>query len=299
MSRLRSAAVVAALLVFPIPGTAAAQGNGRGLGHGNSARPPIQQPGSSPAVFAVRNFGVWLDDASIVPDGGAWTSFGFGYWRSLLGRQVNAPSLDAGFGLSRSTQAGVTFSYSRTSYIDGSAIQGLGDTYVVVKHQLVDPEVSKRRVGFAVIPIIEILNAPPLLADGTAGSRVQWALPISIEVRRDSLRVYGSGGYFSRGALFGSVAAEVSVTPKAAIIGAISETYSTHADPIGVIGPARQRVDATGAAYYILAPGVAAYGGVARTISRVDENAATLAVNGGLSFTFSGQRRTRPSPPRR
>jgi hypothetical protein len=281
---------------------AAAQGKGRGLGRGNSVRPPVQQvqPDSSSAIFVVRNFGAWLDDASIVPEGSGWTSFAVGYWRSPLGRQVEAPSLDAGYGLSRRTQVGVTLSYSRTSYVSGYAIRGLGDTYVAVKRQLVDPGTSTRRVGLAVIPMVEILNAPILLTDGSAGRRVHWALPVSVEMRRDAYRLYGAGGYFSRGALFGSMAAEVSVAPNVAIVGTISDTYSTQSDPAGVIAaPARQRVDATGAAYYVLAPGVAVYGGVARTISRVDENAATLAVNGGIALTFSDQQSGRPAPPRR
>ena len=58
--------------------------------------------------------------------------------------------------------------------------------------------------------MIEVLSVAPL--DG--GSRVNWALPASVELQRDGWRLYATGGYFSRGAMFGSGAVEIELSER-------------------------------------------------------------------------------------
>lgn len=285
---VRSAAA-AALLVFVCALPAAAQGRGRGLGKSKNNRPsepsaPAEQiPGSG-----LRHFGSWLDDATLLPPWKGWMTFGVGYWKSAFGHQWDAPSIDGGMGINRRVQVAFTAPVSRVEYTDGSSIQGLGDTYISAKIGLITPGEKDRPYGLAVIPVIEILSSGSVQeGDG----RVHWGLPVSFEYRLSKARVYGTAGYFSRGAAFGAGALEVPVSQKVILTGSVTHTRSLGDDALAdALELARTRWDLMGTAVYVLKPSVSIYASVGRTVSRLDENGSSLAVTAGASGGFQGRR---------
>jgi len=279
-------AVLAVLLMLALPGLAHAQGKGRGLGRGKRPNVPQERtPGAAPIPgTGLRQFGVWLDDASVPPKGKGWATFGVGYWRSTFAHQWDAPSFDGGLALSPRVQIGVTAPVSRVRYTDGSSASGLGDVYVATKIGLVDPTAKGRSFGIAVAPLLEVLGSSSV---PEGGGRVHWGLPVTFERRFEGFRAYGSVGYFSRGAAFASGALEVAVNEKLTVTGAVTHARSLHADPLSdalQLAPTRWDVAGTGA--YVLTPSATLYGSVGRTVSRLDENASSLAVSAGVSLGF-------------
>lgn len=291
----RSAASVFCLLLASTP--AAAQGNGRGnaLGHskaaaaGAAAAPSATMtttsgPGAPIDGTGIRNFGSWLDDASILAPGAGFTSFAVGYWRTVSFTEIDAPSFDVGIGLHRRVQVGASVPFYHASQPGSAVVRGMGDVYLSSKIQLRDPAAGQRKtLGIAVIPIVEVLSVAP--ATGT--SRVSWALPVAVEVQRSGWRVYGSTGYFSRGALFASGAVEVAVNDRTWVTAAISESRSNAKDDLSeALGYSKVRADISGGAGFAVAPSIAMFGTVGRTISRQDANSSKLFISGGLSVYF-------------
>jgi len=284
----RTALQVAALciVVLALPHRAAAQGNSQNKGR--AARPPAAAPvvpvPAQPVGTGVRNFGAWLDDSSIVEPHSGWAGFSIGYWKSPLGRQLDMPSTDVGYGLSPRVQVGFSMPYYRARYDGGVAASGLGDIYLNAKVNVLDASRSARRFGVAVIPVIEVLSGLP---DGAG--RWHWGLPVSAEIQQGPVRLYGAGGYFSRGALFGSGAVEWTSARGYTVTGSLTHGYSLAADPLSdALGLNRQRVDVSGSVSRAVAKSIAIYGGVGRTLSRADANSTSISISGGIATFFNG-----------
>jgi hypothetical protein len=276
-----------------LPRPAAAQGNSQNKGRG--VRPPVPSPSSpgQPAGTGIRNFGAWLDDTSIVAPRSGWAGFSVGYTKSPFGRQLDVPSADVGYGLGPSVQVGLSMPYYRASY-GGSTASGLGDAYVNVKMNVVDATKNSHRFGLAVVPVLEILSGR---ADGTGP--LSWGLPVSGEIQLGRVRAYGAGGYFSRGAVFGSGAAEWTSSRGYTVTGTLTHGYSLKADPFSdALGLNRQRADASASVSRAVTRTIAAYGGVGRTLTRTDANSTRLSVSGGVVMFFAGPVPARPRPRR-
>lgn len=294
------APIVLGIVVAASP--AFAQGNGKSLAKGRGAKPPATQPApdagsgtpGQPLIpgTGVRHFGVWLDDASILPKGRGWTTFGFGYWRSMFGHQWDLPTMDAGFAVHPRVQVSASAPLSHASYEGGYSSRGMGDVYLAGKIGLLDPDQPGRRYGVAVTPVIEVLSSGSSLEDE---GRLHWALPVTVERRFDGFRVYAAGGYFSRGAIFGSGAVEVPVTNKLIATGVLSHSRSLTTDPLSdALELSPTRFDLAGGAAWILNPTTVVFGSLGRTISKADANASSLAFTAGVSVGF-----TTLNPPRR
>jgi hypothetical protein len=235
-------AALAAALMAPLvaPRDAAAQGRGRPKRPKTTVSSPSAPETPAPAV-SFREFGSWLDDASAPTEGEGRTGIGFGYVRADGGSQFSLPSIDIGYGLSNRVQVGATVPFYHSSYA-GTTARGLDDVYLSAKFTAIDPASNSRRMGLSVSPLVEVLSA------GSVDGRLHWALPVSMEVRRDKFRVYGSSGYFSRGALFTAGAVESAIGERIAVTGALTQSYSTKEDLVSdAAGISRYRVDATGA----------------------------------------------------
>jgi len=256
-------ALVTVALVLAVCAPAAAQGNG----HGN------------PNGTGVRNFGSWLDDATVLDPGTGFVSIGLGLWQSPAYREVDLPTIDSGIAVTRKLQVGMTVPYYHASNAGAASAHGFGDVYLNAKVQL--RAAGAGRTGVGVIPMLEILSVTPL--DGT--SRVQWALPVSVERQMSGWRLMASGGYFSRGALFGAAALEFELSDRAWLTGSLSHSYSTHHDDLSAaLGFHKARTDVSGGLTYALRPDVALYGTLGRTISAQDANSASLIASAGISF---------------
>ena len=266
--------------------TAAAQGNGHGHGYGHyksavasAAVTQVSPQGTPIGGTGVRNFGSWLDDATIQDPGRGYVSIGVGLFRTPAYREVDFPSIDSGFAVNRRLQVGMSVPYYYANAPGDPVSRGFGDVYLNAKYQLREP--TSRRAGFALIPMVEVLSvAPP-----SGGSRVQWALPVSVERQFSQLRAMGTGGYFSRGALFGAGAIEFELSKRAWATGSLSHSYSTRQDDLSnALGFQKSRTDVSGGLTYAVRPDVAVYGSLGRTISTRDANSATLTAAAGVSF---------------
>jgi hypothetical protein len=215
----------AAAIALGDPRAALAQGNGRGnaFGHYKSTVSAASNPssalgGGGISGTGVRNFGSWLDDASVMETGSGFVSFGVGLFKTPVYREIDLPSIDSGVAIHRRVQLGMSVPYYRADVPGTSAIRGFGDMYLSAKVQLREP--TAKRAGFGVIPMVEVLSVTP--PDGS--SRVTWALPGSVELQRQGWRFYGTAGYFSRGAVFGSGAVEIALSDRTWLYGAISHS---------------------------------------------------------------------------
>jgi hypothetical protein len=280
---VRTALTVA--LVLCAAASAAAQGNGHGnaFGHYKSALSSSAHDGGSAASplagTGVRNFGSWLDDATVQDPGGGFFSAGFGLYTTPVYREVDFPSIDSGVGLTPKLQVGMSVPYTYVAPAGAATAHGFGDLYLDAKYQLRAP--STAQTGFALIPMVEVLSvAPP---DG--GSRTQWALPVSAERQFHEWRAMGTTGYFSRGALFAAGAAEAKLSSRAWLTGSLSWSLSTHHDDLSTaLGFHRARLDAGGGVTWAVRSQIAVYGSVGRTISGRDDNSASIVLAAGVSI---------------
>ena len=289
-------ACLVTVAVLASPALAAAQGNSA-FGHshnGSRVTAPSSTTSSSPSSSGsgtsegpsygvdVRNFATWLDDASVVGAGSGFVTLGFAYWRGPEFREFDLPMVESGVAIHQRVQVGMSFPYYYAGQPGGPVAKGLGNVYMTTKVQLRDP--SSHPVGWAVTPMLEVLDSAPL----TGGSRVNWALPANVEFRREGWRAFGSGGYFSRGALFASGAVEAALSDRAWLMASLSQSYSTKADALtAALALPRGQTDLTGGLTVALNPMVAVYGTVGHTISNREMNAGTLNLAGGVSFNFT------------
>jgi hypothetical protein len=275
--RLATLAAIALL----VPALAAAQGraNGYGRGRGGPSTTGSAAPAVSTADGGFRQFGSWLDDASLLEPGMGWTAVSLGHFRSSWTRQTDFPVMDVGFGLTSRLQAGITIPYYQLSFVDGTHASGFGDLYLSAKVSLANPETQRAGWGLAVTPLVEILDT----ADA-GGGRVSWAAPFTTELRTDRFRVFGSAGYFSRGAFFGGGALEAPVSDRVVLTTAFTHTRSTNDNLlVEALRTPQTRTDVTAVVAWFASSSVAIFGGVGRTFSIGDD---TAMITAGLSWSF-------------
>jgi hypothetical protein len=214
--------------------------------------------------------------------GSGFVTIGFAYWRGSAFREFDFPMVETGVAVHERVQVGMSFPYYYAGEPGGPVARGFGNVYMTTKVQLRDP--ASQPVGFAVTPMLEVLDSAPI----AGGSRVNWALPVNVEFRRNGWRAFGSGGYFSRGALFASGAIEAALSDRAWGMVSLSQSYSTKADELTTaLALPRGQTDLTGGLTFALNPKIAVYGTVGHTISHREMNVGTLNLTGGVSFNFS------------
>jgi hypothetical protein len=285
------AACAAALIMLLVHWTpATAQGNGRGPSHGLAKKNVSTSAPSGGAAAAqdgsiagtgFRNFGTWLDDATLIEEGSGFVSVAFSYWRTSAFREFDFPVMDGGVSLHHRVQIGVSAPYYHASEPGAPAVRGLGDVYLSMKLQVKDPALSG--TGLAVSPLLEVLSSPLPGDDG----RVHWGLPVSVEVRGKGWRTYGAAGYFSRGALFASAALEVPVSPRGWVTGSISQSHSLKRDDLSfALGLSKNRTDVSGGLAFAVRPSAIVFGSIGRTISRHDASSTPLMLTTGMSLSL-------------
>jgi hypothetical protein len=279
---VRRLPVLALVFVLGVlPQIAEAQGRGRPKNPQASS-----DPGGSEAVpistSQFRQFGVWLDDATTRAEGGGSVGLGIGYWRGGGASLVDIPILDAAYAVTDRVQLGMSVPFYRSEF-EGTTSRGVDDMYFSGKIVLIDPAIQDARFGVAVTPLIEVLS-PGFFED-----RVHWALPVSAEFRASPLRFYGSTGYFSRGAVFGAGAVEWTSPRGTSLTFGLTHSAPTSEDTNGLTGG---RSDFSVAVGHSVTDATAVYLGLGRTLSSPDEsNRTSLAISGGISFSFSAKTR--------
>jgi hypothetical protein len=307
--------VVGLWLVTPATGHAQGNSNGNGNGNGRPKVPKADKPapspspapapssgssststtapaptpdtlaGVSPEVFTpistYRQFGSWLDDASAAAAGEAQTSVGIGHWRMTGMSQTNFPMIGMGIGLTDRLQVSASLPFYRANY-DGEVVRGLDDIYLSAKYVLIDPTLTLSEVGLSVSPVVEVLSP------GAIDGRVHFALPVNVEIRRLPFRVYGSGGYFTRGSVFGGGAVEWTSPSRLTFTGSLSQSYSIRSDAaLDALGIGARRADVTGSVAVPIGQVAVGYASVGRSLTRLEEGGTSLSLAGGVAFRFN------------
>jgi len=268
-----------AIAVLVMGSPASAQGNGKkGSPPGQSPPPAADPVTSSPATSESHAIyvGSWLDDASVIQQGSVWVAISTGYWRSGLARQVDFPVLDMTVGTGRRMNIGASMPIYHFDDGTGNAQSGVGETLLYGKVRLRDASKANGRLGVAIAPVVEIASE--------ASQGLSFGVPVSLEVRGDSYRVYGSGGFFTRGALFGSGAIERTVSRRVTLTGTIGHSFSTASDPSGDPVDGRHRTDLGIGASISVTPAAAVFGAIGHSFSSGTSMAGGTWLAGGLSF---------------
>jgi hypothetical protein len=244
---------------------------------------------SGTADATVRTFGTWLDDATVAAPGAVWVTASFMRWTSPSSHGVDVPAVAVAAGLRSRMQLSFAVPYSRASAGDASS-SGIGDIYGGLKIQLVSPEGG--RVGVSMSPTVEILNS-------AEPRQVHLVVPVSVEAGTGRTRVYGSAGWFTRGAVFASGAVERHVSDRVALTGALMQSWAL-SEPLQAAqsGLSRRRTDLSGVVSAFLSPSIAMFGGVARTVSPVEFDSATSVLFGGLAVQLTPAARVPVRVPR-
>jgi hypothetical protein len=231
-------------------------------------------------VTSFREFGSWLDDASVAARGDGFTSISFGYWRMAGTTQTDVPMMAGGVGMTDRLQVTASVPFYQTSY-EGTASRGIDDVYVSAKYSLLDPTLTLSEIGLAVSPVMEVLS-------GGVDNRVHFAIPVTLEFRRQPFRTYASAGYFTRGAVFSGGAVEWTSARSVTLTGSVTHSYSTKNDLILDQGVAsRQRADVSFGVGYPLSRMAAASMSIGRSLTSMEQGGTSLALSGGVSFRFS------------
>jgi hypothetical protein len=268
------------LVLGALPHLAEAQGQGRPKNPQASSDSGSSGSGTV-STSQFRQFGVWLDDATTRAAGGGSFGLGVGYFRGGGASLVDIPIIDGSYAVHDRVQLGMSIPYYR-SEVSGTTLRGVDDMYFSSKIVLVDPAIQDARWGIAVIPVLEVLSA------GFFEDRVHWAVPISAEFRASPVRVYGSTGYFSRGAVFAAGAIEWASEQGTSLTFGLTHAKPTAEEATGLPGG---RSDFSVAVGHPLNDASSVYVGVGRTLSSPDDsNKTSLAISGGISFSFSAKR---------
>jgi hypothetical protein len=283
--------LVAALLVavLVMVGTAAAQGRGRGPGKTVGA--PVKNGSASAAPVVLQpspsfpQFGTWLDDATTAAVGAGYLSIGTSYWRAANADQVDAPILGLTYGIAQRAQLSATVPFYRATY-EGFSSSGLDTIYISGKIAVVDPDAGSGRFGLAIGAAAEILSAG--FADV---SRAHWVVPLSMELRGSAVRVYGSTGYFSRGAFFSAGAFEWTMPTGTSVTASLARSASVRGVTTATIAssPRSSLHDASVFLSHPVSSTASVFVGGSRTFSATWIDGAS-SVSGGLSFRFASPR---------
>ena len=210
MTSRRSVATVGIVVVFALAASdALAQGNGNAYGHSKNRPGAAAQPSAAGAPelqtvgISTLSFGSWLDDASVIPQGGGTMSVAFSYWRTPSYREVDVPVIDGGVGIAPRVQFNFNVPYYHAGDSDGTVVRGIGDMYVSTKIQLKDPSAGDHRIGFALTPLLEILTYAPAAGrvTGELGNSGQRGATGAIAGARSAApAIFRAGALFASGA---------------------------------------------------------------------------------------------------
>lgn len=270
MTRAALAIITAAAVLCAQEATAQSRGG----------RPKRPQPvavavaGQTDNTFtSFRQYGTWLDDATILTRGEGQVAIGVGYWRMAGGSQISIPTLSAAYGVAPRLQLAASVPFYRASF-DGLSMRGLDDVHLSAK--IVARDAAGGGVGIAVSPLIEVLS--PAWA---TGGRIEWAIPGHIEFRAGAMRVYGSAGYFSRGAVFTGAGVEWPGPMLTSMSASLTQSHSLNTGTTS-----GNRIDAAVSVARSVTGTIAAYGTFGRTVSSDAGEGTPLAVAAGLVIRF-------------
>jgi hypothetical protein len=276
-------ACVVALAIAP-----SVQAQGKSNGNGHKSSPPSSSALPIPATASGSGASplAWLDDASLLSPGSMSLTVSAVRWSGTDLSETDFPVLNAAVGLTPRVQIGVSVPRVIGSGDSAGPAGGFGTSYLSGKIALLT---GGSGVKVAVSPMIEILGEGAVQALSAGDSRLQFGLPVSVEVSQGAARVFASTGVFSRGAWFVGGGAGVQATPR---VGA-SVSFTRSWASADVSGVTRDRRELSGGVAYSATPRMAVYGSLGRTIATTDENGAGTTVGAGVAFLLSPASRPR------
>lgn len=273
-SRFNVMASVVLMLAIALP--ASAQGKS-GQNHG---KPPAAPPptttnlsaaggGTGATARATAPF-AWMDDASLMTPGAVWVGVSMVQWHGGGASEVVVPAFDGSIGLTPRVQLGAS-----VPRVAG----GIGTTFFSTKIGILNNE--DRGMKLALAPTLEILSKGSVAA---GQSRAQWGLPVSVEIDREVIRIYGSSGYFSPGVWYAGAGIGRSLTNRLGLSMSFSRAWTgpPTAGTAAIAGPRRN--DLSGGASYDVTPNIAVFGSMGRTLATAAGDGAGTTVSFGLSL---------------
>jgi hypothetical protein len=185
------------------------------------------------------------------------------------------PVVDLAVGLSPRVQLGAS--------VPRIAGTGLGTTYFTAKIGVW--QTRDEHIKAAVAPTIEVANTAAIAATPDRG-RLQFGLPVSIEVDRGAGRVYASSGYFSLGVMYAGAGGGYQPTPKLGVSGSFSRSWTTQA-PLDPTLPPQTRTEVSGGVSYTFTPAIAAFASIGHTIATDEANGAGMTLSVGMSVSVT------------
>ena len=271
MTPSRLASVMASvLLMLAIALPVAAQGKGNG--HGKPPAPPPTTTDLPAGVTSGTAPFAWMDDANLMTPRTVWLGVSMVQWHGGGASEMVVPVFDASIGLTPRVQIGASIP---------RVAGGLGTTFVNAKVGIVNSDA--RGVKLAVGPTLEILNEAAMLSAPGGQSRIQWGLPVSVEIDRQAGRFYGSSGFFSPGVRYAGAGIGKSLSNRLDMSMSFSHAWTSEASSgtPAIAGPRRN--DLSGGASFDLTPNIAVFGSIGRTIATAAEHGAGTTITFGLS----------------
>jgi hypothetical protein len=275
------------------------KGNSGGNAKGGSASGVSSTPNQTvlpPPTVSVAGTGpstvtpfAWVDNAAVMPSGSVWVGLSMVRWQGSGLSEVNLPVIDAAIGLTPRAQLGVSMPHVMGSSEPTGSPGGWGTTFVNAKLLLVQD--TARRFNLTVAPTLEILSAASMQSSPAGRSRAQWGLPVSMDVDRGTLRLYGSAGYFSPGVWFSGAGIGTLVKNRVGVAMSFSRSWTSAVpDPAS---EAPRRNDVSGSASTDLTPHIGVFASLSRTIATTAMNGAGTSISIGMSLTAAPALRTK------
>jgi hypothetical protein len=286
MTRLTRALGVVFTLAVSVP--ALAQGNSQ-----KKNTPPPSRNDLAPAAPSAPSSTsatplAWVDDASLLAPGQLALSVSAMRWQGGGLSEVDAPIVDAAFGLAPRVQLSASVPRVLGGADPSGAAGGVGTSFFSAKIAL--HEMPAHGFKVAAAPTLQLLGAGVVESIGSAESRVRWGLPVSLEASRGTTRVYGGGGYFSPGLWFTGAAVGFGINGRTNASVGVSRAWR-RTEIAEVQLSERDRKELSGGVSYALRPGTSVFGSIGRTFATLDENGAGTSISGGLSMFFTAAAR--------
>ncbi|HMD36754.1 MAG TPA: hypothetical protein VKH42_17390 [Vicinamibacterales bacterium] len=287
----KSILVAGALTVSALAAPAFAQGKSKGNGNGHGAPPSRNVLAAPPEVIAPTTGAApfaWVDDATVLDPGAGSVGFAILHFSGAGVGETDFPVVDAALGLAPRVQLAVAVPHVVAGADETSAAGGIGTTSVAAKVAILnDP---KKSFKLAVSPTLMILGSAVAASLNEGEGRTQFGLPVSAELDRGMLRLYGAGGFFTSGVTFAGAGASVQTSPRTAVSLGFSRSWRREdvADVDGtLLATAANRTEISGGVGYVVTPRVVVWGSIGRTIATLDEAGAGTTISGGVSFSFT------------
>ena len=260
--------------------------NSKPKGHGNSAPPSRNELAPVAVVTPVVSATplAWIDDATLLDPNTMVLSVSAVRWQGAGLSEVDFPISDVAMGLARRVQLSASVPRVIGSADPGGAAGGVGTSFFSFKVGVASNRA--RTMKLAVAPTMQLLGEAVAATLGPNQSRVRWGLPVSAEIDRGPLRLYGGGGYFSPGLWYTGAALGLQANPKVTINGGFSRAWRG-ANGLDIPLSDRDRKEISGGAAYSLTPHLTAFGSIGTTVKTFDDNGAGTTLSGGVSFWFA------------